>query len=149
MYFDSNYVLKCYLPEPGAERVRALAARPVRKACSRFGRFEVLAALHRKLREGSLNRRQLKQLWGHLLADEATGVWHWLPFDRGVELVIEQTFVGLDAGVYLRTGDAIHLATASLHGFTEIWSHDAHVRRAASSFGLEARDVLQNPAQPT
>jgi hypothetical protein len=29
LYFDSNYILKCYLPEPDAHLVRALASQPV------------------------------------------------------------------------------------------------------------------------
>ena len=38
LYFDSNYILKCYLPEPDAHVVRALASQPVTKSCSRYGR---------------------------------------------------------------------------------------------------------------
>jgi hypothetical protein len=62
-YFDSNYILKCYLPEPGALHVRGLASQPVAKSCSRLGRAEVIAALHRKVREGSLTRAQMKAVW--------------------------------------------------------------------------------------
>ncbi len=65
LYFDSNYILKCYLPEDGASRVRELASRPVSKSCSRLGRVEIIAALHRKLREGSLSRPQLKAVWSN------------------------------------------------------------------------------------
>ena len=142
LYFDSNYVLKCYLPEAGAHHVRALAARPVTKSCSRLGRAEVIAALHRKVREGSLTRPQLRAVWARVLADEAAGVWTWLPFDTTVEHAVEQAFLGLAAKVFLRTGDAIHLATAALHGFTEIHSHDRHLLAAAGAFGLTGVDVV-------
>jgi predicted nucleic acid-binding protein len=142
LYFDSNYVLKCYLPEPGAHHVRALAARPVTKSCSRLGRAEVIAALHRKLREGSLTRPQLKAVWAKVVADDAAGVWTWLPFDGAVEHAVEQAFLGLGPKVFLRAGDAIHLATASLHGFAQIHSHDQRVLDAAAAFGLTGVDVI-------
>ena len=142
LYFDSNYVLKCYVPEPGAHHVRALAAQPVTKSCSQLGRAEVMAALHRKVREGSLSRPQHKAVWTRVLADEAAGVWTWLPFDGAVEHAVESAFLGLDAKVFLRAGDAIHLATASLHGFEQIHSHDKHVLGAASAFDLIGVDVI-------
>lgn len=142
LYFDSNYILKCYVPEPNAHLVRALAAGPVMKCCSKLGRIEVMAALHRKLREGSLSRAQFKQVWSHFAVDESTGVWRWLAFDDTVENVVEQMFHKLDARVFLRTGDAVHLATASLHGFNEIHSHDKHLIAAAPAFGLKGVDVL-------
>jgi predicted nucleic acid-binding protein len=142
LYFDSNYVLKCYLPESGAHHVRALAAQPVTKSCSRLGRTEVIAALHRKVREGSLTRPQLTAVWARVIADEAAGVWTWLPFDATVEHAVEQAFLGLAAKVYLRAGDAVHLATARLHGFSKIHSHDRHVLAAAAAFGLAGVDVL-------
>jgi len=142
LYFDSNYVLKCYLPEPGAELVRALAAQPVTKSCSRFGRSEIIATLHRKVREGSLTRAQMKSVWTRVRADETAGVWSWLPFDPTVERAVEQAFLSLDRRVFLRAGDAIHLATASLHGFTDVHSHDGHLLKAAAAFGLNGVDVI-------
>jgi len=142
VYFDSNYILKCYLPEPGGRQVRELAAKPVAKSCSRIGRVEVLAALHRKLREGSLTRPQFKSVWANVLADEAAGVWTWLAYDGAVEHALEEAFFRLGAKVFLRTGDAIHLVTASLHGFRALYSHDKHVLSAASAFGLKGIDVV-------
>jgi predicted nucleic acid-binding protein len=142
LYFDSSYILKCYLPEPGAHLVRALASKPVAKSCSRLGRVEVMAALHRKVREGSLTRAQHKTVWSSILADEGAGVWTWLPFDGTVAHALERAFLTLAPKVFLRAGDAIHLSTASLHGFAEIHSHDKHVLRAAPAFGLRGVDVV-------
>lgn len=69
-------------------------------------------------------------------------MWTWLPFDGIVQNAVEQAFLGLDARVFLRTGDAIHLATASLNGFTAIHSHDRHVLAAAAAFGLTGVDAI-------
>ncbi|SKA82635.1 Predicted nucleic acid-binding protein, contains PIN domain [Prosthecobacter debontii] len=142
MYFDSNYILKCYLPEPNAHLVRALAAQPTTKVCSIWGRTEVLAALHRKLCEGSLTAKTLKTVWMHFETDEKAGVWTWLPLDRPVQKFVERHFLSLSTSTYLRSGDATHLATAALHGLTDIYSHDKHLLAAAPSFGLVGRDVL-------
>jgi len=142
LYFDSNYILKCYLPEPDAHLVRELAAQPIVKVCSVWGRTEFLAALHRKLREGSLTEATLKAVWTHFEQDEEAGVWTWLPLDRPVQKLVEQHFLKLSASIYQRSGDATHLATASLHGLTDIYSHDKHLLAAAPSFGLVGRDVL-------
>lgn len=142
LYFDSNYILKCYLPEPNANLVRALASRPVAKSCSIVGRVEVLAALHRKLRERSLTRAQLRAVWGELRKDEEAGVWSWLPFDRAVERAVEDALLGLDARVFLRAADAIHLVTARLHGFAAVHSHDRRLLAAAAKLGVRGVDVL-------
>lgn len=142
LYFDSNYILKCYLPEPQAHRVRALARQPVAKCCSAWGRIEVIAALHRKLRERSLSRAALKALWSRFESDEVACVWTWLPFDQPVQTVVSQTCLKLDAAVFIRAGDAVHLATAALHGFAEIHSHDRYLLNAAPEFGLIGVDVL-------
>jgi predicted nucleic acid-binding protein len=41
----------------------------------------------------------------------------------------------------LRAGDAIHLASARHEGFSEIWTNDRHMLKAASHFGLAGRSV--------
>lgn len=142
LYFDSNYILKCYLPEPEAHRVRVLARRPVLKCCSAWGRVEIAAALHRKLREGSLTRSSLKALWMRFESDELAGVWTWLPFDQPVQAAVAQSCLALGPGVFIRAGDAVHLGTAALHGFSEVHSHDRHLLQAAPEFGLKGVDVL-------
>jgi predicted nucleic acid-binding protein len=142
LYFDSNYILKCYLPEPDARLVRALAAKPVPKCSSAWSRVEVIAALHRKLREGSITRSSLRSLWTRFESDEAAGVWTWLPFDQPVQTAVAQACLKLDAAVFIRAGDAVQLATAVLHGFSEIHSHDRHLLKAAGEFGLKGVDVL-------
>jgi predicted nucleic acid-binding protein len=142
-YFDSNYILKCYVNEPGAEHVRELASQGVATSCSQFGRLEVLSALHQKVREASLTRAQLKAIWTRLEDDEVVGVWTWIAVDRALEHAVELAFLRLGPEVYLRTGDAIHLATASLHGCLEIHSQDRHLLLAAAAFGLRGVDVVQ------
>ena len=54
LYFDTDCVLKCDVKEHGWEKVRELACDHDRIVCSVYGRLELHAALHRKLREGEL-----------------------------------------------------------------------------------------------
>ena len=100
------------------------------------------AVFHRKLREGSLsksiynaNRKQFKQ-------DCESGVWTLFPISPGlIETTVEK--IGeLPPTVFLRAGDALHLATAAEQGFKEIYSNDRHLLAAAKHFGLKGVDVI-------
>jgi predicted nucleic acid-binding protein len=47
----------------------------------------------------------------------------------------------LPSTLYLRDGDAIHLAAAQGAGFAEIWSSDKSLLAAAPHFGLAGKSV--------
>lgn len=74
-YFDTAYVLRCYVEEPGSEQVRAFARGCEPLACSVYGRLELHAALHRKLREGRLDEQGLEVVLRQLSMDESVGLW--------------------------------------------------------------------------
>jgi hypothetical protein len=78
IYFDSSYLIKCYLPEPGHELVRELAREQPFVSCCILGKVECRAAVHRHFREGRLNRVQADTV--HLVMDEDDGahLWRWL-----------------------------------------------------------------------
>lgn len=42
---------------------------------------------------------------------------------------------------FLRTADAIHLATACEAGERDVWTHDRHMLAAAADFGLTGRTI--------
>lgn len=64
IYFDSSYLIKCYLPEPGHELVRHLAREQPFVSCCILGKVECRAAVHRHFREGRLNRVQADTVIG-------------------------------------------------------------------------------------
>lgn len=51
IYYDTAYLAKCYLNEPGSDMVRAHAAEADTIACSELGRAELLAVFHRHRRD--------------------------------------------------------------------------------------------------
>ena len=77
IYFDTTYVVRCYLEDPGFEQVRSLAS-VNEVACVRFGQLEAVAAFHRKRREGALTTEQLTAVLNQFEADIAGEVFVWL-----------------------------------------------------------------------
>ena len=141
-YFDTAYILKCYVKERGWQEVRALARRRQRLACSVYGRLELHAALHRKLREGDLTVRQLKVVLHQFRMDEQARLWTWLPLTAAVTSAVTGAFSNLPRCVFLRAGDAVHLLTARENGITEVFSSDRHLQAAAPAVGVAGRNVI-------
>lgn len=141
-YFDTAYILKCYVTEQGSQEVRALARRREWLACSVYGRLELHAGLHRKLREDDLTRRQLDVVLHQFRMDEQARLWTWLPLTAAVMTAVTEAFSNLPRHVFLRAGDAVHLLTARVHGFTEVYSSDRRLLAAAPALGVTGRNVL-------
>ncbi len=142
IYFDTSYILKCYLNEPQAEKVRALAERDADKYCCRWGRVEFFSGIKRQLREGKLTPEQAAEIQEVFCQDETDGVWLWLPVDHALLDAVCAAFQNLPPAVPLRAGDALHLTCAREHGFKEIYSSDKHLLTAAPQFGPAGRNVL-------
>ena len=142
IYFDTAYVAKCYVPDDGHVQVRQLAAEQEGLACCEFGRVELAAALHRWLREDRLSPADYTVLLRQLAQDERHACWTWLPVTPALLSAAAARFARLDKAVFLRAGDALHLACAAEHGFTEIYTSDRRVLEAAPAFGLKGRNVL-------
>ena len=140
-YFDSAYVAKFYLNEPDSERVRNLAQRPAPFYSSVICIAEVSSAIRRRTGAHSLSRRQAQEVSDLFRSDVEGGVWTLVPASEGLLWGVHRILHSLPAGVPLRAGDAIHLASARHAGFREIWTNDRHVLRAAAHFGLTGRSA--------
>lgn len=81
------------------------------------------------------------QTRGFFLADIESGVWSLVPISERFLFRVESLINTLPRSLYLRAGDAIHLAAAQNAGFTEIWSNDRRVLEAAPAFGLTGKSV--------
>jgi predicted nucleic acid-binding protein len=141
LYFDTTHVAKCYLNEPDAAPVRALAAGRSGLTSSAWCRAEMACVLTRHVREGSLTRRQAAALHGFFLQDVRSGAWSLVPVSEALLSEVESRVRELRGRVFLRAGDAVHLTSAVSAGFREIWTSDRHMVDAAPHFGLLARTL--------
>ena len=142
-YFDSAYIVKCYVKEEGWQQVREFARAQERIACSVCGRLELHAALHRKTRQDALTERQLKVVLRQFRSDEEARLWTWLPLTSAIMTEVAATFAELSRDVLLRTGDALHLLTARHNGLQKVFSNDQRLLDAASAVGMQGRNVIR------
>ena len=141
IYFDSSYLVRLYYQDRGAEAVRRLAATD-HVASAAHGQAEMMAAFHRKLREGAIRPAAYAALVGQVRAHIDAGAFRWLAQDQEIFFRIRQVYQRLPATVFLRAADAIHLATAAEAGFRIVYSNGAHLLAAAKHFGVEGKNVI-------
>jgi len=142
IYFDSSYLIKCYLAEPGHQQVRQLAQQQPAVACSMLGKTECRAAVHRHLREGKLSAPQAQLVHQVMDQDDAAKLWTWLPLTDALIADANAEFKKLPPTVFLRSADALHLVSARSQGLKEIYSNDRHLLAAAAQFGLIGKNVI-------
>jgi predicted nucleic acid-binding protein len=141
VYFDTCYIAKFYFNEPESSEVRKLVQRADAIQSSVWALTEFHAVLHRRLREGALSPRDAFELSTALSEHIADGLWNLIPV---TEALLRRTSVQLISApreLFLRTADAVHLATAQEIGEREVWTNDRHMLAAASYFGLRGRSV--------
>lgn len=142
IYFDTAYIAKCYLNEPGGDRVRRLAASVAGLASCEVARLEFACILQRHIRESHLTPRQARDIWSDFRKDEAAAVWRWLPADAALIGKACDLVNRSGRNAFLRAGDALHLMCAAEHGFSEVYTNDRHMLRAAGFFDLAGVNVL-------
>jgi len=139
MYIDSAYIVKYYVHEPNSAAVREILLKAESRASSALAIAEVTCALHRRLREGNLTRDLFREVLGSFLKHVEAGAWSMAPVDDRVLRRVSRMLRLAPASLYLRSGDAVHLATALEIGELEVWTSDRHMLAAAPHFGLIGR----------
>lgn len=143
IYFDTSYLVRLYFDDPGFAAVRELAASD-HVACAVHGQAEVLAAFHRKLREGAVTPKSYQALLAQFETDREAAAFHWLPAGAEVLDRMRAVYASLPATIYLRGADALHLATAVANGFKAVYSNDRHLIAAASHFKLKGVNIISS-----
>jgi predicted nucleic acid-binding protein len=141
LYFDTDYLGKCYWNEPDGRPVRELAQRADGLYSSAICIAEMACLAHRKVREGPVTPADALIRRNLFLEDVTTGVVTAVPVTDRLLRKVEAATRALPQSCYLRTFDALHLVTAVDSGFLEVWTNDRHMLAAAPHFGLAGRSV--------
>lgn len=146
LYFDSTYLFRLYSVEPGHEAVKELLAQtnqPV--AIAWHGRAEIASILLRKRREGADTPEHLASLAKQFQDDCQQLLIHFLPLTEAVMTRLESVLATAPSTTNIRAADALHLACAAEHGFSEVHSNDRLFLAAAPLFGLIGVNVIPLP----
>ncbi|HRQ87888.1 MAG TPA: type II toxin-antitoxin system VapC family toxin [Bacteroidia bacterium] len=144
-YWDTSCLLKLYVAEPDSAlfEAHALAAHPLMS--SEIARFELWTALRRKEAEGRIAPDAAAALFRCFETDCRTGEIVLVPIDEevrsGFDAIVGNCH-GQSPPIFIRTLDAIHLASARAAGEAEIVTTDLRLRDAAI---FEGFDVFPPP----
>ena len=144
IYFDAAYIAKCYLNEPGAERVRAVAYGADGLASCELARLEFASILKRHVREHHVTRREMTAILKEFEEDEKNGVWRWFGVTSELLEKARKAVLDIPNTVFVRSGDALHLACAQEQGFHDVYTNDRHMLQAARYFHVTGVDVLSD-----
>lgn len=146
LYFDSNYLFRLYSTEPGPPEVQALANTAKSMVTAWNGRAELASILLRKRREAALSDEAIEEIRCQIRDDREIALIEFLPLTEAVASRLERVLAAAPASTNIRAADALHLACAAEHRFTEVYSNDRHFLAAAPLFGLKGVNVI--PGQP-
>lgn len=141
-YYDTTYLLKLQIVEYGTAEVRNHASTICEIHTAQHGRAEFISAAFRKVTEGAATTADLQHLIAQFHADCDSGAIVFLPLSDAILDRVESVYASAPPPTYLRAADAIHLATAAQHGFTEIHSNDKHLLQSAPLFGLTPINLI-------
>jgi predicted nucleic acid-binding protein len=141
VYLDTCYIAKFYFNEAESARVRELVKKADAIRSSLWAMAEFHAVIHRHLREGSLAARDARVIAARFSTHVEAGLWNLIPVNEALLRRTSALMISAPKDLFLRTADAVHLATASEIGESEVWTSDRHMLAAASYFGVEGRSV--------
>jgi hypothetical protein len=142
IYFDTAYIAKCYLNEPGAERVREVAYGANGLVSCELARLEFASILKRHVRERHVTRREMAAILKEFEDDEKNGVWQWFGVTSELLEKARKAVLDIPSTVFVRSGDALHLACAEEQGFDEVYTNDRHMLEAARYFRVTGVNVI-------
>jgi len=141
VYLDTCYIAKFYFNEPESPRVRELVRAADIIYSSLWALAEFHGVIHRRLREGSSTPLDARELSNRFSEHIQGGLWKLIPVNEALLRRTCALMVSAPPDLFLRTADAVHLATARELGEREVWTNDRHMLAAASYFGLTGRRV--------
>ena len=141
MYLDTSYIAKFYFNEPESPRVRKLVRRADAIHSSLWALAEFHSVIHRRLREGWSSPSDTRELASRFSEHVRDGLWNLIPVNEALLRRTSALMLSAPRDLFIRTADAVHLATAHEIGECDVWTSDRHMLAAASHFGLTGRSV--------
>jgi len=141
VYLDTSYIAKFYFNEPESSRVRKLVRTADTIHSSQWALAEFHGVIHRRLCEGSLSPGDAHELSSRFYQHVQEGLWKFIPIHEALLRRTSALIVSAPPDLFLRTADAVHLATAHETGERDVWTNDRHMLASASYFGLTGRSV--------
>jgi len=128
-------LLRLYLPELGSDEFNAVVEGRDDVLVSDLAVTEIISALARRLRQGSLTREAARRLQHAILGRLDEGVYHRVELTRDVHRRAEHVLLSLPK-TPLRAADALHLALAASARAASLASFDERLAAAARAVSL-------------
>jgi predicted nucleic acid-binding protein len=141
VYFDTCYIAKFYFNEPDSPQVRELVRTADTIHSSMWALAGFHSVIHRRVREGSATPDDARELSARFSEHIRDGLWKLIPVTEALLRRTSALIASAPTDLFIRTGDAVHLATALDVGEREVWTNDRQMLAAASHFGLSGRSV--------
>ena len=123
------------MPEPGSEAFNDAVEGRGDVLVSDLAVTEIISAVARRLRQGSLTREGGRRLQHAILGRLEEGVYHRVELTRDVHRRAEHFLLTLPQ-TPLRAADALHLALAASASAASLASFDMRLTAAARAVGL-------------
>jgi predicted nucleic acid-binding protein len=135
LYLDASALAKLYLPETGSDALDAALRGRSDLIVSDLAITEIVSAISRRRREGSLPNPSVLRLHRKILQDVESGLYVRSDLMPEVHREAERLLLAMD-NVALRAADALHLALATLSGASGIVTYDLRLAEAAIRIGV-------------
>lgn len=135
-YFDTSILGACYCPEPLSGAANAAMAAEPQIVISPLVEVEFCSVLSLKVRRGVMDRAEAGAALGRFQAHLAEGLYRVVETGPSAFELARNWLARCDTA--LRTLDALHLATAFIHG-QELLTADKLLNQAAQQIGVKCR----------
>ena len=138
-YWDTSALAKLYVAESDSPQFSAYWSQTGLITTSALARWELFSVLARKEADGLIPSGASEIIFNEFLADVAGGRVVLVSMNEAEEDRFRNLVLRLCRSkppLFTRTLDGVHIATAVLHGATEIISTDSNMRRCAAAIGL-------------
>jgi predicted nucleic acid-binding protein len=138
-YWDTSTLVKLYVAEIDSAQFLSHLAATGPATTSVLARWEIFRVFSRKEADKALAPGAAEILFAKFETDVAAGRIMLMPMDATLEERFRSLTLRLHRlalPVFTRTLDAIHLATADIHGAKELIATDLNLRKCATAIGL-------------